>query len=183
MSRAWAAFFATFCCITAALAQAGTAPPTHAATKLSFPPTLGGATLETSSAQGNAVTYRYLAGKIQITVQIFDGGRRVPNGSSSPAVTYEFSSEMSDAEQQAHGSGLLRFEKPAAPTTCNYASVVFRCTVYSAHTGNGRIYGKLMLTGFRDNFLKIMAEWSQADNMTLADADKALGAFVPALLH
>jgi hypothetical protein len=183
MSKAWAALLATFCCITTALAQGGTAPPTHAATKLNFPPTLGGATLETSSTQGNAVSYRYLAGKIQITVQIFDGGRRVPPGSSSPAVTYEFSSEMAEAEQQAHGSGLSRFEKPAAPTTCNYAAVVFRCTVYSAHTGNGRIYGKLLLTGFRDNFLKILAEWSQADNMTLADADKALGAFVPALLH
>jgi hypothetical protein len=183
MSRALAAFFATFCCIAAALAQGGQAPPTHSATKLNFPPTLGGATLETSTNHGNAVSYRYLAGKIQITVQIFDGGRRVPNGNSNPAVIYEFSAEMAEAEQQARGSGLSGFEKPAVPAVCSYGAVVFRCTVYSASTGNGRVYGKLLLTGYRDNFVKIVAEWSQADSSTVADADKALNAFIPALMH
>ncbi len=187
MSRALAAFVATFCCIAAALAQGGTeggaAPPTHAGTKLNFPPTLGGATFETSTNHGNAVSYRYLAGKIQITVQIFDGGRRVPPGSSNPAVIYEFSGEMAEAEQQARGSGLTGFEKPAVPATCSYGAVVFRCTVYSAHTGNGRVYGKLLLTGYHDNFVKIVAEWNLGENATVADADKALSAFIPALMH
>ena len=50
-------------------------------------------------------------------------------------------------------------------------------------TGNGRIYGKLLLTGYHDNFVKIVAEWNQADNSTVADADKALSAFIPALMH
>jgi len=159
------------------------APTTHPATKLNFPPTLGGATFETSTNHGNAVSYRYLAGRIQITVQIFDGGRRIPAGNSNPAVIYEFSGEMAEAEQQARGSGLSSFEKPAVPATCSYGTVVFRCTVYSAATGNGRVYGKLLLTGFRDNFVKIVAEWSQADNSTVADADKALSAFIPALMH
>src|SRR5437868_7425322 len=175
MSRALAAFLATFCCIAAALAQGGgaQAPPTHAATKLSFPPALGGATFETSANHGTAVSYRYLAGKIQITVQIFDGGRRVPTGNSSPVVIYEFSAEMAEAEQQARGSGLTGFEKPAVPAVCSYGAIVFRCTVYSASTGTGRVYGKLLLTGYRDNFVKIVAEWSQADNSTVTDADKA----------
>jgi len=188
MSRAWLAFLASFCCIAAALAQGGmaggsAAPTAHPATKLNFPPTLGGATFETSTNHGNAVSYRYLAGRIQITVQIFDGGRRIPAGNSNPAVIYEFSGEMAEAEQQARGSGLSSFEKPAVPATCSYGTVVFRCTVYSAATGNGRVYGKLLLTGFRDNFVKIVAEWSQADNSTVADADKALSAFIPALMH
>jgi hypothetical protein len=183
MSRAWAAFLATFCCIVAALAQGGTAPATHPGTKLTFPPTLGGATFTTSINHGNAVSYRYLAGKIQITVQIFDGGRRVAAGSSNPAVIYEFAGEVADAEQQARTSGLTAFEKPAVPATCSYGAVVFRCTVYSASTGNGRVYGKLLLTGFRDNFVKIIAEWSHAEGSTVADADKALNAFVPALMH
>ncbi len=188
MSRALATFLATFCCIAAALGQggaagSGSAPPTHPGTKLNFPPTLGGATFETSTNHGTAVSYRYLAGKIQITVQIFDGGRRVPAGSSSPAVVYEFSGEMAEAEQQARGSGLGGFEKPAAPATCSYGAVVFRCTVYSASSAQGRMYGKLLLTGYHDNFVKIVAEWNQADNSTVADADKALSAFIPALMH
>src|SRR5258707_5450508 len=145
MSRALAAFFATFCCIATALAQGGaaggTAPPTHPGTKLNFPPTLGGATFETSANHGTAVSYRYLSGKIQITVQIFDGGRRVPPGSSNPAVVYEFSGEMAEAEQQARGSGLTGFEKPAAPATCSYGAVVFRRTVYSASSAQGRMDG------------------------------------------
>jgi hypothetical protein len=40
-----------------------------------------------------------------------------------------------------------------------------------------------MLTGYRDSYLKIIAEWTQADSATLADADKALAAFIPALLQ
>ena len=56
MSRALAAFLATFCCIAAALAQGGQAPPTHPGTKLNFPPTLGGATFETSTNHGTAVS-------------------------------------------------------------------------------------------------------------------------------
>jgi len=183
MSRAWLAFLATFCCIAAALAQGGAAPTTHPGTKLNFSPTLGGATFESSANQANIASYRYLAGKIQITVQVFDGGRRVAAGSSNPAVIYEFSGEMAEAEQQARAAGLSGFEKPAAPGTCSYGAVVFRCSVYSASTGSGRIYGKLMLTGFRESFVRINVEWTQADSMTVADADKALSAFIPALMH
>src|SRR5437764_1331933 len=182
MSRAWLAFIATFCFIAAALAQAA-APTTHPGTKLNFPPTLGGATFMASFNHGSAVSYRYLAGKVQITVQIFDAGRRVPAGSASPVLISEFSAEMAEAEQQARAGGLSGFEKPAVPASCAYGAVAFRCTVYSAASGNGRVYGKFMLTGYRDSFLKIIAEWSQADNTTVVDADKALSAFVQALLQ
>ena len=39
-----------------------------------------------------------------------------------------------------------------------------------------------MLTGFRDHFISIRIDWSQA-RQTATDADAALQAFVPALLH
>src|SRR5437899_3034978 len=147
MSRAGVALLATLLWASTAAAQGGAAPTTHAGTKLNFPPTLGGATFETSTNHGNAVSYRYLAGKVQITVQIFDGGRRIPAGSTNPQVIYEFAGEMAEAEQQARASGLTGFEKPAVPATCSYGPVVFRCSVYSASSGNGRVYGKLLLTG------------------------------------
>ena len=41
----------------------------------------------------------------------------------------------------------------------------------------------LLLTGFRDNFVKIRVDWSQAHQQTAADADAALQAFVPALMR
>src|SRR5262245_28205725 len=182
MFRACLAFLGTFCFIAAAMAQA-VAPNPHPGTKLNFPPTLGGATFVASFNHGNAMSYRYAAGKVQITVQIFDSGRRVPSGSNSPALIQEFTAETADAEQQARGAGLTGFEKPAVPATCAYGAVAFRCIVYSATSGNGRVYGKFLLTGYRDSFVKIMAEWTQADGTTLADADKALGAFIPALIQ
>ena len=184
MSRAWLAFLAALCWVGAAAAQpVSTAPPTHPGTKLNFPPTLGGATMQGSAVNGPTFSYRYIAGKIQITVQVFDAGRRVPAGSNSPVVTAEFSAEIAEAEQQARGAGMSGFEKPAVPGTCSYGAVAFRCTVYSASAGNGRVYGKFLLTGYRDSYLKIIAEWTQADSATLADADRALAAFVPALLQ
>ena len=183
MSRALMRLAMLLCSAGAAVAQPAAAPSSHAGTKLNFPPTLGGATFMASFNHGNAVSYKYLSGKVQLTVQIFDGGRRVPPGSGNPTVTSEFSSEMAEAEQQALAGGLTRFEKPAAPGACTYGTLTFRCTVYSAHSGNGRVYGKFLLTGYRDNFVKIIAEWTQADGLTLADADKALNAFVPALMQ
>ena len=95
MSRAWLAFLAALCWVGAAAAQpASTAPLTHPGTKLNFPPTLAGATMQGSAVNGATFSYRYIAGKIQITVQVFDSGRRVPAGSNSPVVTSEFSAEM-----------------------------------------------------------------------------------------
>ena len=184
MSRALLAFLATLLCAVAALGQVTAAPTIHPGTKLNFAPTLGSAQFQASATHGNAMSYRYLAGRIELTVQVFDGGRRIPAGNSNPAIIYEFSSEVNDAEQQSRASGLTGFEKPAVPATCSYGGPpVFRCTVYSASSGNGRVYGKLLLTGFRDNFVKIVAEWSHADGSTVADADKALNAFIPALMH
>jgi hypothetical protein len=183
MSRASAFLAAFLCWVGVAAAQPAAAPTTHPGTKLNFPPTLGGATFMASFNHGNAVSYKYLAGKVQLTVQIFDSGRRVPAGSASPAVVSEFTAEMAEAEQQARAGGLTGFEKPAAPASCSYGAVAFRCTVYSAQSGNGRVYGKFLLTGYRDSYLKIIAEWTQADGTTLGDADKALAAFVPALLQ
>ena len=76
MSRAWLAFLA-LCWVGAAAAQPLAAPPTHPGTKLNFPQTLAGATMQGSAVNGATFSYRYIAGKIQITVQVFDAGRRV----------------------------------------------------------------------------------------------------------
>ncbi len=70
------------------------------------------------------------------------------------------------------------------PSTCTYGSITFRCITYSAvNQGNARIFTKMMLTGFRENFIRIRIDWSQARQQTATDADAALQAFVPALLH
>lgn len=181
---------------TAGLAWAqtqSTAPSTHGGTKLAFPATLGGATFDRSvnyaappaNSPGQGIAYYYSTPKrLVISVQVFDLGRRIPAGSENPTVTGQFNNEVTSAEQQFKFAGYTQFQKPSVPSTCTYGAISFRCVTYSGVTqGNQRVFSKLLLTGFRDNFVKIRVDWSQAHQQTSADADAALQAFVPALMR
>jgi hypothetical protein len=116
-----------------------------------------------------------------INVFVFDNGRRVPPGPDNATVTTQFTSEVEATEKTAKADGFTSFEKPSVPSACTYGSLTFRCVTYSAQSGRGRVFSKLMMTGFRDNFLKIRIDWSQGLNQTAADAERALRAFIPAL--
>ena len=165
----------------AALAQAPTVEP---GTKLAFPPTLGGATLTQSASQAGGSSYQYAAPNgMEVTVDVYGGSRRAPNGSSHPTILNQFNDELSNLAQQAAASGLSAFEKPAVPSACTYGAYTFRCTNFSASGGNaGRISGKLLLIGYREHFVKIVINWMQKGGQTAAEADKVLNAFVPALM-
>ena len=169
-----------------------TAPSTHGGTRLASPATLGGATFDRSvnyaappaNNPGQGIAYYYSTPKrLVISVQVFDLGRRIPAGSENPTVTGQFNTEVASAEQQFKFAGYTQFQKPSVPSTCTYGAISFRCLTYSGVTqGNQRVFSKLLLTGFRDNFVKIRVDWSQAHQQTSADADAALQAFVPALM-
>ena len=177
----------------AAAQTQSSAPSTHAGTKLAFPASIGGAQLERSvnyagpptNRPDQGVTYFYSTPKkMVIAVHVYDGGRRIPPGSNNPTVVDEFMGELASSEQQIKFGGYTHFERPSVPSTCTYGSVAFRCITYSAvNQSNSRLYTKMMLTGFRDHFVSIRIDWSQARQQTASDADAALQAFVPALLH
>jgi hypothetical protein len=177
----------------AAAQTQSTAPGTHAGTKLAFPATVGGAQLERSvnyagppsNRPDQGVTYFYSTPKkMMIAVHVYDGGRRVPPGSGNPVVVDEFMGGLSASEVQVRHGGYTNFERPSVPSTCAYGNVSFRCITYSAvNQANARLYTKVMLTGFRDHFVSIRIDWSQARQQTTADADAALQAFVPALMR
>ncbi len=194
MSRLLSVLLAVAVWTGAAAAQTqSTAPGSHAGTKLAFPATVGGAQLERSvnyagppnNRPEQGVTYFYSTPKkMVIAVHVYDGGRRVPSGSGNPTVVDEFMGELSSSELQVRHAGYIHFERPSVPSTCTYGSVSFRCITYSAiNQSNTRLYTKMMLTGFRDHFISIRIDWSQARQQTATDADAALQAFVPALLH
>jgi hypothetical protein len=186
MSRLAAILAATGLAAMAGAAQAQPAAVTDPETKLAFLPTLGGATFERSTnGPGHGTTYAYsTAKKLAITVQVFDVGRPVPIGSTNPVVMSEFSNELEAIEQQVSGSGLRQFERPSVPSSCTYGSTTFRCITYSAVTQNNvRLYSKLLLTGFREHFVAIHIDWGQAMQHSSGDAEAALQAFVPALMH
>ena len=194
MSRVLAIFVAALLSAGTAAAQTqSTTPTTHPGTKLAFPATVGGAQFERSvnyaappsNRPEQGITYFYSTPKkMVIAVHVYDGGRRVPPGSTNPQVVDEFMGELSSSEQQVRFGGYTHFERPSVPSTCTYGSVAFRCITYSAvNQSNARLYTKMMLTGFRDHFVGIRIDWSQARQQTSADADAALQAFVPALLR
>ena len=177
-----------------ATAQTQSSTPTaNAGTRLNFPASLGGATFERSvdyaappannPGQGTAYTYS-TPKRLTISVQVYDRGRRVPSGSDNPTVTGQFNAELGSAEQQYKYAGYTAFQKPSVPSICTYGAVTFRCITYSGVSqANSRVYSKLLLTGFRDHFVKIRIDWKQSQQQSAADADAALQAFVPALMR
>ena len=194
MSRIWAVLLALLAWTGAAAAQTqSTAPTTDAGTKLSFPATLGGAQLERTvnyaappaNQPGQGHSYFYSTPKkMLIVVHVYDGGRRVPAGSDNPTVVAEFTRELASNEQQSRFAGYTQFERPSVPSTCPYGNVKFRCISYSAATqANARLYTKVLLTGYRDHFVKIRIEWWPTRQQTAAEADAALQAFIPALMR
>jgi hypothetical protein len=194
MSRIAAIAVAAILAFGTAWAQTqSTTPTTDPGTKLAFPANLGGATFERSvnyaGPPGNrpdlGSSYFYSTPKkMIITVQVFDGGRRVPAGSASPIVVSEFTSELESVGQQIQGSGYTHFERPSVPSSCTYGSTTFRCITYSAlNQSNMRLFSKVLLTGYQNHFIKIRIDWSQGHQQTSADAEAALQAFIPALLR
>jgi hypothetical protein len=187
MSRTILAFLAAMLMAGNACAQGAPAPATHPGTRLSFPPTVGGAQFQTSTiaAQGRNSTYAYFysLNRMQLSVAIFDGGRRVPAGSENPVVVGQFANEISQVEQQAKFVGQGKVERPSVPSTCSYGGTTYRCIVYSAKDENDRLFSKMLLTGFRDFFVRIRIDWSQKAGQSTADAERALQAFVPALMR
>lgn len=185
MSRTAAIVAAIVAFAAPAMAQpAGNAvPATHAGTRIAFPQTAGGATLEQSQTQGTGATYMYALNKMQIYVYVFDGGRRIPPGSDTPQLMTQFINEVDDAQNQLKAAGYGQFERPAVASSCSYGNVAFRCIVYSVNSTGGRLFSKLLMTGYRDYYLKIRVDWAQATGQSPADADKALQAFIPAIMH
>jgi hypothetical protein len=181
MSRIVASFVALLVMAGAAHAQQTPALTVEPGTKLSFGPNVGGATLSRSFGS----TWQYTAPNgMEITVDVYDGGKRVPNGSSHPTIINQFNDELNTISQQASAAGLKGFEKPAVPSACTYGQYTLRCITFSAQgtTVTGRIYGKFLLIGYREHFVKIIVRWNQTGGQSNADADKVLAAFVPALL-
>ena len=171
-----------------AQATASAAPTVHPGTKLNFAPVLAGSQLATSSVTGSGAelgyTYQYVTPqKMQIVVNVYDGGRRVPTGSDNPVILRQFSSDLDGAEQMVKSGGYTNFERQAVASTCTFGALTFRCAAYSAGSPTGRLYSKLLLPGYNGYFLKIRVDWSQAAGHSVSDADRALDAFLSALIH
>ena len=172
---------------SAAIAQPST-PSVHPGTRLNFAATVGPAQFVRASSypvgRSTVYVYQYLAGRMHLSVDVYDGGRRVPAGSDNPTVISQFNEEVTAIERSLKSQGVTNFERPAVPSLCTYGATSFRCIVMSGHIqGGGRGFSKLLLTGFRDHFVKVRADWQHSDGLTVSNADQALQGFVTALMR
>jgi hypothetical protein len=170
-----------------AVAQRTPVPTTHPQTQLNFAPTLGGAQFDGASSypigRSTVYNYRYSLNKMLISVEVYDGGRRVAAGSDNPTVQSHFTEVLQETDKALKTSGYGSAARPSVPSVCTYGSLSFRCIVYSASAPTGRLFSKVLLTGYRDHFLKIKIDWSQGAGQAVADADKTLQGFIAALVR
>ena len=97
-------------------------------------------------ARSSGTTYQYTAPNgMDVTVDVYDNGRRVPNGSGHPTIINQFTEELENIRQQAQSVGMANFEKPAVPSACSYGPWNLRCITFSAAGGSatGRIFGNI----------------------------------------
>ena len=166
----------------------------HAGTKLNFAATLGGASFRAVGQLCGAARQQPELGtsyfystpkKMVITVQVFDGGRRVPAGSRQSdrdRRVQQRDSDRSNSRSRAAATSI-----PEARGAVDLQLWRGRPSAASPTAPSARrtcaVYSKLLLTGYREHFVKIRIDWGQSPGLqqTSADADAALQAFVPAL--
>jgi hypothetical protein len=146
------------------------APDRHAGTGLSFPPQIAGATKYGSTDYGKTAgkpelgygwNYR-IGDQLIATVYVYDLSiRSIPDGPASPVVQQQFQTSLQEIYQLAKYNRYEDIKTAKGPTDCTFGSIVFRCITLSALRSADRkpIYSALMLTGYRNNFLKLRLDW------------------------
>lgn len=146
------------------------APDRHPATGLMFPPQIAGATKYGSTDYGKTAgkpelgygwNYR-IGDQLIATVYVYDLSiRSIPDGPSSPVVQQQFQTSLQEIYQLAKYNRYEDIKTAKGPTDCTFGSIVFRCITLSALRSIDKkpIYSALMLTGYRNNFLKLRLDW------------------------
>ena len=149
--------------------QAVPAPAFHAATKVTFPEQIGGASRtrsvdygKTYNEPGLGQSWHYVVPQtLSAGIYLYTMGQNaIPAGPNSPAVLEQFEQGMGDipASKKYEQLAVLK-----GPTTCTYGAITFRCVVETCVVVSTRSADKLelLVTGFRNHFLKVRLDWHQ----------------------
>jgi hypothetical protein len=164
--------------------QAVPAPAFHAATKVTFPEQIAGASRtrsvdygKTYNEPGLGQSWHYSVPQtLSASVYLYTYGQTaIASGPSSPAVLQQFQQATGDIVESG------KYEKVATlkgPTDCVAGSVTFRCIIQSCVVVSTRSADKLelLLTGFRNHFLKVRLDWHQNSPQGDAAAERFLQA-------
>ena len=173
--------------------QLVSAPATHAATRMTFPQQLGGASFvrsidyeKTYKEQGQGLGYSWhytVPQTLSASVYLYNMGlSSIPTGAAGPAVLQQFQQAMGDIQLSK------KYEQIAAlrgPTDCAVGATTFRCVVETCVVVSTRSADKLelLVTGFRNHFLKIRLDWHQNSPQGDAAAERFLQAFAAQVLR
>jgi len=170
------------------------APATHKPTGLTFPPSIAGVAFQRSIDYGRSENnpglgygYSYgVPGRLIVTAYVYDLGQRVPPGYPSPAVLDAFEESLRSIHLVAQRSGkYLDLRVVQAPADCAYGAVVFRCATLAAISSDGTqpLYTRVLLTGYRNYFLKLRVDWRQNAPDDTAEVERVLQTFVGTILR
>ena len=148
------------------------APDRHAATGLNFPAQIAGATkygstdfAKTAGKPELGYGWNYRIGdQLIATVYVYDLSiRSIPDGPSSPVVQQQFQTSLQEIYQLAKYNRYEDIKTAKGPTDCTIGRVVFRCITLSAVRSIDKkpVYSALMLTGYRNSFLKLRLDWPE----------------------
>jgi hypothetical protein len=163
------------------------APERHAPTSLAFPPHIDQAEKYASTDYaktmnrpdlGYAWNYR-VPGLTVATIYLYSlGNASIPSGDDNPLVLAQFRQAYSDIQVMAKSNRYDELKLMKEPADCRVASVVFRCLTLAAirSADKVRVATALMVTGYRNSFLKLRIDWQAG----VPAAEAAVGGFVNA---
>ncbi len=170
------------------------APERHSATGLNFPSQIAGAVKYGSTDYGKTTgkpelgfgwNYR-IGDKLIATVYVYDLSiRSIPDGPSSAVVQQQFQTSLQEIYQIAKYNRYEDIKTAKGPTDCTIGSFVFRCITLSAIRSIDKkpIYSALMLTGYRNNFLKLRLDWLEGSATSQSMVDQFTQTLVGAMMR
>ncbi|MBN9086066.1 MAG: hypothetical protein J0J01_04080 [Reyranella sp.] len=167
------------------------APAFHAATKVTFPDRIADASRTRSIDYGKSYneprlgqSWHYQVPQtLSASIYLYTLGQTaIPNGATAAAVLQQFQQSQGELSQSG------KYERVAVlkgPADCVVGSMTFRCVVETGTVVSTRSADKLQLlvTGFRNHFLKVRLDWHQNSPQGDAAAERFLQALASQVLR
>lgn len=167
------------------------APDRHPATGLTFPPQIANALKSQSMDYGKSLNrpdlgygWSYQEGQsMVVTVYVYSlGVQAIPDGPSSAPVGEQFQAALGDIRQAAPSKHYDQLKIAKGPADCTMSRLTFRCVTLSAMQNGRPIFTAVMVTGYRNHFLKLRLDW-QAGEISQATVDGFMQTLVGTILR
>jgi hypothetical protein len=148
------------------------APDRHPATGLTFPPQIANAVKSRSMDYGKSMNrpnlgygWSYQEGQsMVVTVYVYNLGiQAIPDGPSSAPVGDQLQSALGEIRQAAPSKHYDQLKIAKGPADCTIGRLAFRCVTLSAMQNGRPIFTAVMVTGYRNHFLKLRLDWQESE--------------------